>query len=205
IIMNEFYSGLEVNENDKLLECLNLNVDSEKIFIKFKNIIKGIKDIEGINVSDVGKIVGSGRVNFYTKIYKDSWLGEDTANLVDGNYKVTKNSYDIHIEPSFDVFNNKITLPLHYETRPYIPKNKLREKTNTEDYEEYINKRNLIKVLVHKKISEMNDERIKPYNGSNQIAYVKIDVDENTTVEDFKTLVKKYILILSEIIDSCLE
>lgn len=205
IIMNEFYSGLEVNENDKLLECLNLNVDSEKIFIKFKNIIKGIKDIEGINVSDVGKIVGSGRVNFYTKIYKDSWLGEDTANLVDANYKVTKNSYDIHIEPSFDVFNNKITLPLHYETRPYIPKNKLREKTNTEDYEEYINKRNLIKVLVHKKIAEMNDERIKPYNGSNQIAYVKIDVDENTTVEDFKTLVKKYILILSEIIDSCLE
>ncbi|HBF5712995.1 TPA: PD-(D/E)XK nuclease family protein [Clostridioides difficile] len=56
-IVNEFYSGLEINENDKLLECLNINVDSEKIFIKFKNIIKGIKDIEGIHVSDVGKIV----------------------------------------------------------------------------------------------------------------------------------------------------
>ncbi|HBH3601379.1 hypothetical protein [Clostridioides difficile] len=51
----------------------------------------------------------------------------------------------------------------------------------------------------------MNDEKIKPYNGSNQIAYVKIDVDENTTVDDFKTLVRKYILILSEIIDSCLK
>ncbi|HBH1627619.1 hypothetical protein WIS35_01155 [Clostridioides difficile] len=63
----------------------------------------------------------------------------------------------------------------------------------------------MIKFLVHKKISDMNDEKIKPYNGSNQIAYVKIDVDENTTVDDFKTLVRKYILILSEIIDSCLK
>lgn len=204
-IINEFYSGLEVNENDKLIECLNRDIDSEKVYIKFKNIIKDINDIEGINFSEVGKMAGSGRVSFYTKIYKDSWLGIDIANLVDGNYKVTKNSYDIHIEPSFDVFNNKITLPLHYETRPYIPKNKLIEKTNTEAYEEYINNRNLIKALVHKKIYDMNDERIKPYNGSNQIAYVKINIDENTTVNDFKILLKKYILILSEIVDSCLE
>lgn len=127
-IINEFYSGLEVNENDKLLEYLNKDIDIEKVYIKFKNIIRGINDIEDTNFSDVGKIVRTGRVSLYTKVYKDSWLGGDTANLIDDNYKVTKNSYDIHIEPSFDVFNNKITLPLHYETRPYIPKNKLREK-----------------------------------------------------------------------------
>lgn len=203
-VINEFYSGLEINENGKLLEYLSRDEDSERVFIKFKNIMKDIKNIEEINMSDVGKISGSGRMSFYTKVYKDNWIGKDIANLNNDNYSVTENSYDIHIEPSFDVFNNKISMALHYETRPYIPKKRLKDKTSKEEYESYINKRNLIKDLVHKKIYNMKDENIKTYNGSNQIAYVKINIDKNTTVSDFKILIKKYTVIISDIVDNSL-
>lgn len=203
-VINEFYSGLEINENGKLLEYLSRDEDSERVFIKFKNIMKDIKNIEEINMSDIGKISGSGRMSFYTKVYKANWIGKDIANLNNDKYSVTENSYDIHIEPSFDVFNNKISLPLHYETRPYIPSKRLKDKTSKAEYQSYINKRNLIKGLVHKKIYSMKDENIKTYNGSNQIAYVKINIDKNTTVSDFKILIKKYIVIIADIVDSCL-
>lgn len=120
-------------------------------------------------------------------------------------YTITSDSYDIHIELSFDIFNKVITLPLHYETRPYIPKNKLVSKSREEDYKLYCLKRDKIKEFIHNKIWEMNDSHIKTYNGSNQIASIKLQIDDNLTVKDFRKKIEEYMEILSFIVDAYLD
>ena len=45
-----------------------------------------------------------------------------------------------------------MTLPLHYEPSPYIPRKRLIEKTNEEDYKKYITKRDYVKGLVHNEV-----------------------------------------------------
>lgn len=202
-IIEDFYSGLEYKQDDKLLDYLNKEESTERLFIKFNKIIKNLQSIEHINISNVNKLVASGRINFHAKINKNSWLGSDIADLVDGKYSVTENSYDVHIEPSFDVFHNKITLPLHYETRPYIPKKRLEANTNPQTYKVYLEGREEFKKLIHQKIYKLNDKNIKVYNGSNQIACVKININEETTIEEFIDLLREYIVVICNIVDSC--
>ena len=145
-----------------------------------------------------------GRVSFVAKISKDNWLGKDDIKIVDDKYKITKDSYNIHLEPSFDTFNKIISLPVHYETNPYIPKNKLIENSDEEEYKEYKVKRDYIKQLIHNKINNLNDENIKIYNGSNQIALIKLQINEEMLIEEFINEIQKYMEKISEIVDSCL-
>ncbi|WP_042274736.1 PD-(D/E)XK nuclease family protein [[Clostridium] dakarense] len=121
-ILKDFYKDLDINEDDKLIDSLSNEEDKDRAFIKFKKIAKCINCNGGLSVREIGKAGGVGRVSYYAKISKDSWIGKDEAKLINNTYKITKDSYDIHLEPSFDIFNKKIILPLHYESRPYIPK-----------------------------------------------------------------------------------
>lgn len=73
---------------------------------------------------------------------------------------------------TFNIFSGVITLSLHYEPRPYIPKNKLIKYSKEEDYQKYLNKREKIKEIIHNEIIKLNDCKIKTYNGSNQIASI---------------------------------
>ncbi|MGL5313040.1 MAG: PD-(D/E)XK nuclease family protein [Peptostreptococcaceae bacterium] len=202
-VLKEFYDGLDINKNDNLIETLNQELDSSKAFIKFKRIFGCIESINGLSIDYIGKAKGAGRISFIAKISKDSWKGEEKITIEDGKYRITKNSYDIHLEPSFDIFNKSISLPLHYEPRPYIPKNKLIENSSKEEYDEYINKREITKKLIHNKINQVNDKNIKVYNGSNQIASIKLDINEDMTIGEFINMVEKYMRIVSEIVDSC--
>lgn len=204
-VLCEFYEGLDVNENYKIIETLNNELDNERVFIKFKKIIEGIREVNGLTIKNIGKVGGKGRINFYAKISKDSWIGKDSAELVDDIYNITSETYDIHFEPSFDIFNKVVTLPLHYETRPYIPKNKLLSKTREEDYKSYCIKRDKIKNLIHNEILKKNDSNLKIYNGSNQIASVKIQLDDDLTIKDFREKIEKYVKIVGSIVDMYLE
>lgn len=203
-LLKEFYDGLNINIKDNLIKTLNQESNSLKAFIKFKKIFDCIKNVNGLSIYDVGKTGGMGRVSFVAKISKDNWLGKDDIKVVDGKYKITKDSYNIHLEPSFDIFNKIISLPLHYETNPYIPKNKLTENSEEEEYKEYTDKRDYIKKLIHNKINNLNDENIKVYNGSNQIALIKLQINEEMLIEEFINEIQKYMEMISEIVDSCL-
>lgn len=202
--LNEFYKGLDVREDDKVLDVLCEDIDSEKIYIRFMNIMRGLKTNNGLNVYYLGKAGGKGRVSFIAQISKDSWCGNEEVNLKDDVYKVSDQTFDIHFEGSFDIFNKKITLPLHYETNPYIPKDKLIKKSKPEDYKKYSDKRDCVKEIIHEKISILNDSNIKKYNGSNQIASINIDIDSNVTVREFKELIINYMDKVSTMVDEAL-
>lgn len=204
-ILSEFYEGLDIKEDYKIMDILNDELDNERAFIKFKKIVEGIRDVNGLTIKHIGKTGGKGRVSFYAKISKDSWLGKDSVELVDDVYTITDECYDIHIELSFDIFNKVITLPLHYETRPYIPKNRLLSKSREKDYNLYCIKRDKIKNLIHNKIWEMNDSNIKTYNGSNQIACIKLQIDDNLNVKDFRNKIQEYMGRLGSLVDMHLE
>ena len=121
--------------------------------------------------------------------------------MIKEKYSVNEETYDIHLEFTFDSKNKNIALPLHYETNPYIPHNKLLKKSGVENYVKYHNRRERIKINIHDEIKKHNYSNIKPYNGTNQIAKIIIDLDEKTTVKEFVDNIGKEIIKLSEIVD----
>lgn len=205
IIMKEFYNGLDVTGESKLIEILYDEVENEKVYIRFRNVMKHFKSTNDLRVKFIGKTGGKGRVNFIAKISKDDWIGKDEAIFIENNYSIGSETFDIHFEGTFDIFSGSITLPLHYEPRPYIPKNKLIRYSNEEDYEKYLNKREKIKEIIHNEIIKLNDPNVKTYNGSNQIASINIDIESNTTVNEFIEAMTLNIDKLSVIVDKALK
>ncbi|WP_017212382.1 hypothetical protein [Clostridium beijerinckii] len=203
-IFEDFYKGLDVSEEDKVLEILCEDMDSEKVYIRFMNIMRGLKSKTGLSRCVFDRVNAKGRASFIAKISKDSWCGNEEINLKDDVYKVSDKTFNIHFEEPFDIFNKKIKLPLHYETNPYIPKDKLIKKSKPEDYKKYNDKRDSVKEIIHEKISILNDSNIKKYNGSNQIASINIDIDLNVTVREFKELIINYMDKVSTMVDEAL-
>lgn len=203
-LIKDFYCNLDVNKEDKILDLLYDNIDSEKIYIKFKKIMKLCNFDNGLGVIYVGKTAGVGRISFIAQISKDSWVSNSNANLIDGLYNVNEDTYNIHLEFSFDILNKVIKLPLHYETNPYVPKTKLIKQSKEEDYNKYINRRELVKKKLHEEIILLGDKDIKPYNGSNQIANINVNVDNNVTVKEFLETVEQYCNKISVLVDKVL-
>lgn len=203
-LIKDFYCDLDVNKEDKILDLLYDNIDSEKIYIKFKAIMKLCNFDNGLEVKYIGKTGGTGRISFIAQISKDSWVSNSNATLIDGLYTVNEDTYNIHLEFSFDILNKVIKLPLHYETNPYIPKSELVKNSTEADYNKYINRRELVKKKLHEEIILLGDTDIKSYNGSNQIAKMNINVDNNVTVKEFLETVEQYCNKISVLVDKAL-
>lgn len=203
-LIKDFYCNLDVNKNDKILDLLCDNIDSEKIYIKFKNIMKLCNFDNGLEVKYVGKTGGIGRISFIAQISKDNWISNSKASFIDGLYSVNDDTYNIHLEFSFDILNKLIKLPLHYETNPYIPKSKLIKNSKVEYYNNYIDRRDVVKKKLHEEIILLGDKDIKPYNGSNQIANINIYIDNNLTVKEFIENVEQYCNKISVLVDRVL-
>lgn len=204
VLLQDFYNDLDVDGSSKLLDILCDDVENEKVYIRFKNIMKLFKSTNGLMVNFIGKAGGTGRVSFIAKISKDSWIGKAEASFIENNYRISSETFDIHFEATFDILTGRITLPLHYEPRPYIPKNKLIKYSKEENYKKYISKREKIKEIIHKEIIKLKDCNIKNYNGSNQIASISIDINPNTTVTEFINAIIVNIEKLSIIVDKAL-
>lgn len=200
--MHEFYEGLEVYDDDLLFDKFTEETEPERLKIRFRKLMDSIP-LRGneLTRSPIGQVIGSGRVNYLVQFSKGSWKGEQSVKE-NGKYIVGANTFDIHIESTFDVFNKTFTLPLHYETRPYLTKKKLENALGVDDY---IRQRDEIKSIIHKKIKEQDDSIITPYNGSNQIANIKMNLTENTTIGDFKKQLTNGVEQISKMVDAALE
>ena len=203
-LIKDFYCDLDVNKEDKILDLLYENIDNEKIYIKFKDIMKSCNFDNGLEVKYIGKTGGIGRISFIAQISKDSWVSKSNASLIEWLYSVNEDTYNIRLEFSFDILNKVIKLPLHYETNPYIPKSKLIKQSTEEDYNKYLNRRELVKNKLHEEILLLGYKDIKCYNGSNQIANIIINLDNNVTVKEFLEAVEQSCNKISILVDKVL-
>lgn len=203
-LIKDFYCDLDVNKEDKILDLLYENIDNEKIYIKFKDIMKSCNFDNGLEVKYIGKTGGIERISFIAQISKDSWVSKSNASLIEWLYSVNEDTYNIRLEFSFDILNKVIKLPLHYETNPYIPKSKLIKQSTEEDYNKYLNRRELVKNKLHEEILLLGDKDIKCYNGSNQIANIIINLDNNVTVKEFLEAVEQSCNKISILVDNVL-
>jgi hypothetical protein len=119
-----------------------------------------------------------------------------------GKYILEENTFDIHVECTFDAFHQSFTLPLHYETSPYLTKKQMANESAGS--KKYHTQREQVKRIVHGKIIQLNDSSIRCYNGSNQIANTRITLHEKTTVKEFKEQLIANLQKISEIVDSAL-
>ncbi|MEG2936505.1 MAG: hypothetical protein RR844_08450, partial [Clostridium sp.] len=203
-LMKDFYSNLDVGLQDKVLKLLCDNVDGEKVYIRFRSIMQMLTFTNGLEVNKIGKAGGAGRVSFIAQIAKTKWRSGRKAEFTDEFYNVGEDTYDIHLEFSFDILNKSIKLLLHYETNPYIPKKSLIKWSREEDYKKYNDRRELVKVKLHDKINKLGNSNIKTYNGSNQIASISIDINEETSVKEFIAIVEVYCKEITELVDEVL-
>lgn len=203
--LSEFYSNTEIRKEDKLFDLLCENIEDEKVFIRFNNLMKILEFNNELQVNFVGKGGGFGRENFIGKISNANWIGDRYIEMKDGYYNINGSSYDIHIEFSFDTKNRVINLPLHYETNPHIPKNKLLEHCKEEEYYKYLRRREKFKSIVHEEIRALGNPLIKTSSGSNQIASIKIKLENDIKVENFLETIQYYCHIISTIVNQTLD
>lgn len=201
-VLNDFYKDLNVLDDDLLFEKFTEKTEAERLKIRFRKLMDTIS-LQGSKLtrSPIGQVIGAGRINYLVQFSKDTWKGEEVKKE-NGKYVVSRNTFDIHIECTFDVFSRTFTLPLHYETRPYLTKKQLNHAIG---YDEYIKRRDEIKSIIHKKINQQNDSLLSPYNGSNQIANTKMFLTDETTVKEFKEQLLDRVEIITKIVDSALE
>ena len=67
----------------------------------------------GLEVKYIGKTGGIGRISFIAQISKDSWVSKSNASLIEWLYSVNEDTYNIHLEFSFDILNKVI----YYSTK----------------------------------------------------------------------------------------
>ena len=207
--MLDFYKDLDVKDDDILLDILKENTDKEKIFIRFKNIMQKclteINKTNNVYFSDyIGKAGGKGRESFVCKISQKEWMGEK-AELIDNLYNISENTFDIHVEASYDIMNKNMNLYLHYEVNPYISVRKAKQRSINNGYDKYLIQRNIIKTKIHNNIKKYNDFDIKSRNGSNQIAKIQLRISSNTTVKEFIDNVSFYVVVVSDFINVALK
>ena len=82
-LIKDFYCDLDVNKEDKILDLLYENIDNEKIYIKFKDIMKSCNFDNGLEVKYIGKTGGIERISFIAQISKDSWVSKSNASLIE--------------------------------------------------------------------------------------------------------------------------
>ncbi|HBI7045330.1 PD-(D/E)XK nuclease family protein [Clostridium perfringens] len=201
-VVGEFYKNLDVDKNDRILDIINENNDSTKLYIKFKKVLELYNSSNGLKIYSSGKVSAKGRESCFVKIYKENWVG-DLAEQINGFYQVSENTYNIHFEPSIGM-NGIISIPLHYEINPYMGQSRLKENSKKEDYEKYILRRNEIKHMIHAEIRNLNDYDIKITGRCNQIAKIDFIIDENMTVKEFINKLTLYMDKLSDIVDRAL-
>jgi hypothetical protein len=202
-VLNEFYKDLDVLDDDLLFEKFTEETEAERLKIRFRKLMDDISlESTKLKRSPIGQVIGAGRINYLVQFSKDTWKGKGVAKKENGSLIVSGNTFDIHIECTFDVFNRAFTLPLHYETRPYLTKKQLNHALG---YGEYLKQRDEVKSIIHKKIREQNDSILSPYNGSNQIAYTKMHLTKETTIKEFKEQLLHRVEKITDLVDSALE
>lgn len=120
-------------------------------------------------------------------------------------YDNVENTFDIHVETSYDVINKNMNLYLHYEINPYISVREAKQRSTNNGYYKYLIQRNIIKTKIHNNIKKYNDFDIKSRNGSNQIAKIQLKISSNTTVKELIDNVSFYVVVVSDFINVILK
>ncbi|MGL4108371.1 hypothetical protein [Clostridium sp. LP20] len=201
--MINYYSSGNISEKDKFLNVLLKHEEKEKVFIKFRELILSIDYPNNLKLEFFGKTGGSDELGFITKITKGEWMGKE-ARWENDIYGINKDTYDIHMEGSFNIIRERLKLTIHYEPNPYISRTSLEKWSLPEAYAAFEDRRNRVKEQVYKNIAMLEDDHIKEYDGVNGIAFVEINFDENTTIEEFKDKFVYYVSKLSVILDKAL-
>ncbi|MTI66591.1 MAG: hypothetical protein FH753_08325 [Firmicutes bacterium] len=203
IVLSRFYSGLEVKDEELILEVLKEDIEAEKIFIRFRNIMNSISYPNNLKV-DCGKAGGRGRVSYIAQIYKANWKGSKMIKDENDNWILNYDSYDIHFEAAFDIFTKSLNMPLHYEVNPYSPQRWVKENVKEESYQNYLGFREKVQKALKNEIIEKDIKDIKTYNGYNQMLRIKFDITDDTTVKEFKEKIISTTGFVSNIIDKIL-
>jgi len=202
-VLFEFYRDLNIDDNDLILEKFAEKTEPERLKIRFRKLMDSISEFpNGLTRSPIGEVVGTGRVNYIVQFSKDTWRGQIAQKTAEGKYLLNEDTFDIHVECTFDAFNQSFTLPLHYETRPYLTKKKIAN--NAVGYEQYLHRREIVKRIIHGKIMALDDKSITCFNGSNQIANMKIILTDKTTVKEFKEQLLMNLRKISHIVDEAM-
>jgi len=138
-IVIDFYSYAEMEENDIITKKLSPEEGSlEKNYLYFRILFQNLDYPGELEHQTTFRESKSGRRYFGTKISKDRWK-PSKIQIKNGEIQKfnPKKDIDIHIEPQYNIINQKLEIKLHYETNPYKTKKELKKKTSKQKYNQF--------------------------------------------------------------------
>lgn len=198
--MINFYRGLKMESEDKLLNFLFNSEEREKRFIKYREIMLSIKCPNNLKIDYFGKLMGKEKEGFITKIMKNEWIGKE-AKWLNGVYNINADNYDIHLELTFDILLKEVKICLHYESSPYVTRDRLAKWSFAEGREAFEKRRNEFKNILYKKIDLLDTCNYQRRDGVNTIAFINIPISDNATIKEFKEVITESLRCISKIVD----
>ncbi|MHB9109491.1 MAG: hypothetical protein ACYDCO_20755 [Armatimonadota bacterium] len=198
-----FYSAAHVSSTDRVLERLSIQDNLGAGFLVFRQLFDGITYPHGLALEYSNRVSQSGRHYYLAQISKDAWHPEEMAEA-HGRRRVRLNPntcFSIHLEPQFDAINGCLSVQLHYEVNPYQPEKWVLHHVNEDDYAGYLERRQRCQAfLAQASISGLT------FGGRvNQIGKIAIPVDDNTTIDEFRTVLLTAITPVVEAIETFLQ
>lgn len=204
-LFDKFYGYSKVNPDDKVLQKLREEDALDGTYLYFKNLLGSVKFPYGLELEWTFRGSALGRHYYGAIISKAKWHPHEMQRGTNNKYEVIDGCFNIHIEPQFDTLRGVLSLYLHYETNPYLTKNKMEIELTDESKTRYLDMRQAFVDFLRGKLKDSNEWEVA--GSKNQVAKARLTVEENTTVNEFQERLLDLVATLASIIDdyiSCL-
>ena len=132
------------------------------------------------------------------QISKAAWYPAELAEKAP--YGLTENTFNLHIEPQWNVLSENLNFYLHYEINPYCDENWARKNLPEQDLDRFLQRRNrFIELLKEKAPAHWN-----VYGYWNQVAKWMPDL-EGVKVRDFVQTASQEIARIESVCDDILK
>ncbi len=194
-VYDKFYTSAVISDQDNLIDKLNEESDLNTAYAYFKSFFSSLSLPDGIKLKFTFNMTGQGRHYFGAQFSKDDWEPSEYNN---SQPVLSRDTFSIHFEPQYNVLSGILNFYIHYEPNPYMPVRKIK---NAPGYKEYLHTREAFIIQFHQ-ISQ-RIQLFKPFNGSNQIGKIVIDLTDST-LKETKVFLERIMTQLCSVIDESL-
>jgi hypothetical protein len=196
-VLARFYEAGRLELDQNLLNRLRQKDPLEGSFLAFRSFMQAIPRPSGLDYFGSWRSSQAGRRYYLAQFGKREWQPGEMDRSGPTWRLDPATCFNIHVEPQFNVFTGALSVFLHYEMNPYLPKKEARSRLQPDDYRAYETRRGQF-------VSAFRcPDGIAPGRGWNQFAKAAISL-EQLSVEEASRRMHDLLVTISESVDRAL-
>ena len=140
-VLEHFYASEQLDAGEQVAQRLSDAHTPDAGYLAFRTLIRSILLPPELALDHPFRQSQKGRRYYGAAVTKPRWKTEPFDDR-GRRWTLPKDNRRIHIEPQYDVLGRTLKVHIHYETNPYHPVKKLRERVPQDQYEMYTSRRN---------------------------------------------------------------